>query len=209
MKLNLGSGAHAPEGWLNVDWFIGARLARIPVLGWIARTSGWFGLRWPSDVFVHDLRRPFPWQDASADTIYSSHFLEHLSKRDGARFLAECHRVLKPGGIVRIVVPDLRVIVDNYLKGRLAALDFVESLSLGHEAPRDGALKRLLAPWFRFPHRCMYDSESLLGRLCEAGFEASLRAPFESRIGGLHAVESEARTRDAVIAEGIKLAPAR
>jgi SAM-dependent methyltransferase len=204
MKLHLGCGAQTPEGWVNVDYFIGARLARIPVLGWLARKSGAFGLSWPPDVFLHDLRRPFPWRDASAQAIYASHLLEHLTREDGARFLRECHRVLAPNGILRIVVPDLRAMVDAYCKGSASSLDFLDGLGVRAEAPTDGRLKRLLAPWFRFPHRCMYDRESLLGCLREAGFEATTRAPFESRIDDLRAVESQARTSGAVIAEGSK-----
>jgi SAM-dependent methyltransferase len=204
MRLHLGCGAQAPKGWINVDWFIGARLARLPVVGWIARKSNLFGLEWPSDVFLHDLRRPLPWRDASVDAIYASHLLEHLTREEGDRLLRECHRVLAPGGIVRIVVPDLRAIVDGYREGRSSALEFVDRLGVRAEAPGDGRLKRLLAPWFRFPHRCMYDRESLLGCLRQAGFEATTRAPFESRIDDLRAVESEARTSGAVIAEGAK-----
>jgi SAM-dependent methyltransferase len=202
MKLHLGCGAQTPEGWVNVDYFIGARLARVPLLGWIVRKAGVFGLRWPSDVFLHDLRRPFPWRSASAHAIYASHLLEHLTREEGARFLRECHRVLEPGGILRVVVPDLRAIVDGYREGSSSALDFIDGLGVCAEAPGDGRLKRLLAPWFRFPHRCMYDRESLLGCLRDAGFEATTRAPFESRIDDLRAVESEARTSGAVIAEG-------
>jgi SAM-dependent methyltransferase len=204
MKLHLGCGAQTPEGWVNVDYFIGARLARIPVVRWIVRRSHAFQLDWPPDVFLHDLRRPFPWRDASAGAIYASHLLEHLGREDGARFLRECHRVLAPGGILRVVVPDLRAIVDGYREGRSSSLDFIGALGVCAEAPTDGWLKRLLAPWLRFPHRCMYDRESLLGCLREAGLEATTRAPFESRIDDLRAVESEARTTGAVIAEGTK-----
>jgi ubiquinone/menaquinone biosynthesis C-methylase UbiE len=163
-----------------------------------------FDLSWPSDVFLHDLRRPFPWPDASAHAIYASHLLEHLTREDGARFLRECHRVLEPKGILRVVVPDLRAIVDAYCHGTASSLDFIDGLGVCAEAPTDGRLKRLLAPWFRFPHRCMYDRESLLGCLREAGFEATTRALFESQIDDLRAVESEVRTSGAVIAEGSK-----
>jgi hypothetical protein len=206
MKLHLGCGAQAPEGWVNVDYFIGARLARIPLLRWIVRKSRAFRLEWPPGVILHDLRRRFPWPDASAEAIYASHLLEHMTREEGAGFLRECHRVLEPNGIVRIVVPDLRAIVDGYREGRSSALDFVDALGVRAEAPSDGRLKRLLAPWLRFPHRCMYDRESLLGCLREAGLEATTRAPFESRIERLDAVESAARTAGAVIAEGTKVA---
>jgi SAM-dependent methyltransferase len=204
VRLNLGCGPHAPAGWLNVDCFVAAKLARVPVLGPLVRASGLFGQRWPDGVFVHDLRRPFPWREGSAQVIYSSHFLEHLSKQDGARFLRECHRVLAPGGILRIVVPDLRAVVDAYREGRIAALDFLERLSVGFEAPGDGWLKRRLAPWFRFPHRCMYDRESLLACFAEVGFEPALRAPFDSLIEDVASVETDARTQGALIVEGVK-----
>jgi SAM-dependent methyltransferase len=208
MKLHLGCGANAPEGWVNVDWFIGARLARVPGLRWLVRRSGAFGLEWPPDVFLHDLRRPFPWPDASADAIYASHLLEHLSREEGACFLRECRRVLRPGGILRVVVPDFRALVDGYLEGSMPSTRFIDALGVRAEAPTDGRLKRRLAPWFRFPHRCMYDRDSLLGGLREAGLEASAREPFESRIEDLRAVERAERTAGAVIAEGTRPAGA-
>ena len=53
-----------------------------------------FNLDWSDTIYLHDLTKTFPWPDASIDVVYSSHTLEHLSKEDGHRFLAECHRVI-------------------------------------------------------------------------------------------------------------------
>ncbi len=55
---------------------------------------------------------PFPVSDACCDVLYADQVLEHMSGIDGARaFAAEAYRVLRPGGVVFIVVPD-------YLKER-------------------------------------------------------------------------------------------
>ena len=102
MKLN-GCGSSVPDGWVNVD---------CPIeLGWRSSFSPWPMNIWnlrgevgPTIYLTTCEERSL--KDRSADIIYSSH-LEHLSRRDDRR-LAECNRVLRVGGIVRLVVPDLR-----------------------------------------------------------------------------------------------------
>lgn len=204
LRLHLGCGERTPRGWLNVDHFIGARLGRIPGLPRIFRALGVFRLSWSPEIFIHDLRKAFPWDDDSADVIYSSHTLEHLSPGEGLRFIRECHRVLKPGGVIRIVVPDLRACVERYRAGKLSSLEFLDALAVDPVLPSDGRFKRLLAPHVRFPHRCMYDAETLLSRMRGAGFEVELTDAFRSRIEDIGAVESWERTVAAVIAEGTK-----
>jgi SAM-dependent methyltransferase len=80
IKLNLGGGAKWSEtGWTNLDIDLG-----------------------------HDLRKenPLPYPDNSVDTIYSSHAIEHMTPEEARRLLVECHRVLMPTRVMRIVVPD-------------------------------------------------------------------------------------------------------
>jgi SAM-dependent methyltransferase len=67
-------------------------------------------------VRAHDLRKGIPYPHAAFDVVYHSHLLEHFSKESAPVFLRECHRVLKPGGVIRVVVPDLEVIVRLYLE---------------------------------------------------------------------------------------------
>ena len=91
--LNLGCGrSHHPD-WVNVDVSSDA-----------------------PDVLVHDLSTGIPFRDASFDVIYHSHLLEHLEPADAERFLSECLRVLAPGGILRVAVPDLEGIARSYLR---------------------------------------------------------------------------------------------
>jgi len=204
LKLHLGCGTRTPAAWQNVDAALGARLAKIAPLRPLLRATGAFRLDWSDGIVVHDLRRPFPWPDASADAIYSSHTLEHLSKEDGECFLRECARVLAPGGVVRIVVPDLAAILAEYEKGALAAVDLVDRLGVSWTHPRDGWLKQLLAPWVRFPHRCMYDTRCLLEALRAQGLLAEPCPPLVSRIPEITDVECLERVRESVIVEARK-----
>jgi predicted SAM-dependent methyltransferase len=68
-----------------------------------------------------DLRRPLPLADRHADAVYHSHVLEHLPRATADRLLRECHRVLKPGGILRVAVPDLEDNARSYLQALEAA----------------------------------------------------------------------------------------
>ena len=91
--LNVGCGARFHAAWVNLD---------------IAPAG--------PGVRQHDLRTPLPFKDGEFDAVYHSHVLEHLPHSQGLPFLRECHRVLAPGGILRVVVPDLEAIARLYLK---------------------------------------------------------------------------------------------
>ena len=58
-------------------------------------------------------RLPLPSNEARL--VYSSHFLEHIPKSEVDAFLRECHRILKPGGLIRLVLPDLEEMARTYL----------------------------------------------------------------------------------------------
>ena len=59
-----------------------------------------------------------PFEDSAAELVYSFHFLEHIPLDQVAPFLQECWRILKPGGVLRIVVPDLENLCRTYLYHR-------------------------------------------------------------------------------------------
>jgi predicted SAM-dependent methyltransferase len=62
------------------------------------------------------LLKGIPFSNNQFEVIYHSQVLEHIPKEKAADFLMECFRVLKPGGIMRVVVPDLEDIANEYLK---------------------------------------------------------------------------------------------
>lgn len=65
-------------------------------------------------VRSYNLIKGFPYSDNSFDAVYHCQVLEHIPKEEAANFLKECLRVLKPGGILRVVVPDLQNIMQEY-----------------------------------------------------------------------------------------------
>jgi predicted SAM-dependent methyltransferase len=96
-KLNFGCGSRLREGWVNIDFASGN----------------------PA-VIKCDLNKALPFSDKYFSFVYSSHVLEHFSKSHGHRILKECYRIMKSGAAIRCVVPDLELLVNNYL-GKLNA----------------------------------------------------------------------------------------
>ena len=203
MKINLGCGSQTPGGWINVDYALGARLMRVPLFRRLNQRFRFFNLSWNDSVFIHDLTKTFPWDSGSVDVIYSSHTLEHFTRENGVRFLKECHRVLKRSGSIRIVVPDLAHIVQAYLDGQIRADEFVDKLEVLFD-PSTNPIKHKLAPFAQFPHRCMYDTPTLMSVMDGIGFECESKGPFQSIIPDIRSIEIEPRTVNAVIVEGRK-----
>lgn len=91
--LNLGCGNRYHKTWTNVDFFADSDY-----------------------VIAHNLLRGIPYPDSTFEVVYHSHVLEHFSRPHAVEFTKECWRVLKPGGIIRIAVPDLESIIHEYQK---------------------------------------------------------------------------------------------
>ena len=209
LLINLGCGLHAPEGWVNVDTAVGARLARLPLFIKVNDALHIIRAPWPRGIVIHDLRKPLPWPDGCVDGIYLSHVLEHFFEVQGRRLLSECYRVLRKQGVLRVVVPDLRTTVADYVDGSTDARNFLRKLGVSGPVDVDGVLKEKLGWLFRYPHRCMYDSSALMSALREAGFTATVCAPFEGALTDLATVEVispalRGSLAGAVVAEGMR-----
>ncbi|MDT4913614.1 MAG: hypothetical protein QOC66_2742 [Pseudonocardiales bacterium] len=109
-RLNLGCGHNAPEGWDNYDrspMIVMRRHPRIRSALFKAKVLHSDHLHlWPANIIRRDLSKPLPYADGTAEAVYSSHMLEHLYLDDARALLAECHRVLRPGGLLRLALPD-------------------------------------------------------------------------------------------------------
>lgn len=114
LLLNLGCGTRVHPAWVNIDYSPIFRLVQHWLFRPFARVQVLPG------YVNHDLRRGIPFKTTVVDVVYSSHFLEHLEHRYAMPFLQEVYRVLKPGGIVRLVVPDLETFASNYLSALAA-----------------------------------------------------------------------------------------
>jgi predicted SAM-dependent methyltransferase len=203
VRLNLGCGSTTPPNWVNVDYAFGARLVKLPFFKHVNQKLKLFNLDWDENIFLHDLRKAFPWDDNTIAAIYSSHTLEHLSKEEGRFFLSECYRVMRQDGIIRIVVPDLLRIINKYSEKEIRADDFITSLGIINKKDKN-FIKRIFTFLYHFPHKCMYDMETLIAVMSELGFRAKGMEPFESDIEDIKAIELDGRARNAVIVEGRK-----
>ena len=128
VKVNLGCGLAVTNGWVNIDGSLNALVSTLPqILHRLAYRLTGANRYYSEDEYCrllkdnyfihHDLSYGIPLRDGVADFIYSSHFLEHLFRQDGKKLLEESFRVLKPGGTIRIVVPDLAYALSLYSAG--------------------------------------------------------------------------------------------
>ena len=188
VRLNLGSSLLVAEGWINIDGGLGGLFAGFPrpLLRLVYRRSG-MGRHMSEQAFVdvlsrhrfvhHDLVYGIPFPDACAQAIFSSHFFEHITRADAERLLAEALRVLEPGGLIRISVPDLAWLVSEYERGAKRAV--VDGI---FDADGRGEYAR---------HRYMYDEEMLGGLLAGAGFTEVERCRFrEGRVPDLDVLDN-------------------
>ncbi len=141
VRLHLGCGPNKLPGWVNID----------------------MEEKYEPDL-LHDLSQGLPRADASVDLIFSEHFFEHLTLADGVALMAECHRVLRPRGVLRIAMPDLTTIVRAYLG------DWRDQAWLAAYPQIRTAAQMLNTGMRAWDHRYLYDLEDLTLRLTDLGF---------------------------------------
>jgi len=171
IRLDLGGGNWHRAGWLTLD------------------------IDTDSDLFW-DLRRGIPFPDDSVDVVYSSHFLEHLSYQDGQAVLGETLRVLKPGGLVSVCVPDARMYIDAYLGNTQLdpSREFWEPAFVSSE----GIDLLNYVAYMADEHKCMFDQQGLIDRLARAGFHNARARSFDP------ALDLEDRAFESIYAEAWK-----
>jgi len=171
--LNVGSGPFDPAPWVNVDGSPQALLSRFPMGALLSRVVGRPVGRWPRGVRHRNVRRGLGYPPGSVAVVYASHLLEHLHRDEALAFLKDAHRTLKPGGILRVVVPDVRAIVGWYLAHASAVPPDRSSSDLLMEMLmlRTRAGKRRWWSNGIHEHKWMYDAAGLAAIVHEAGFE--------------------------------------
>lgn len=208
VRLNIGCGPVQPDGWVNIDNSYRARLAsRLPAVDrLLVRTGILDATEFGNAVRAVNLHRPLPWNDGTVHAIYAGEVLEHFTREAGARLLRECHRVLAPGGVLRMRVPDNARFWRNYVN------DY-EAMRSRPRAEWTDAHARWTEMFFReiwtgqrfgsagHYHKWMYDDITLIMAFEAAGFREVERMPFlDSRIRDVASVE----VRDDLIVEGVK-----
>lgn len=144
-KLHLGCGEIRFNGWINID--LNKDLT-------------------DTDI-IWDLAWGIPVEDSSCGLIFTEHMLEHISIVAGLSFLRECHRALQPGGVVRIAMPSLDVLIEKAYLGNWREQDWLTWPAYQFIKTRAEMMNIFFRWW---GHQWIYDREELHRRLREAGF---------------------------------------
>lgn len=213
IRINVGCGQTPTPGWRNFDNSPSLRLVhirwlprRLPRLlcrlGMIQEFQCRFmEFAQSHDIAYGDAAKHLPLADHVADTLYSSHMLEHLDRDGAACFLREAQRVLRPGGILRLLVPDLQVLVKSYLADGDADM-FLKRTLLCQPPSRSWVQRlRFLAAGPRH-HQWMYDGRSLCALLEQQGFiRPSIMPAGTTRIRAPGALDLVERNDESVCVE--------
>jgi predicted SAM-dependent methyltransferase len=153
-KLHIGGGWHRLDGWLNTD------IELIP------------------NVMRMDATQRFPFSDGTFQYVYTEHMIEHVPYEKGAYMLRECHRVLRNGGVIRAITPDLAAITGLY-SGDLSAdqekyLSWFCQTFVPQECPPN-ATSAINAMFRMWGHQFIYDEQTLADAMRAAGFSSITR----------------------------------
>lgn len=137
-----------------------------------------------------------PFQKDSVDFVYSEHFIEHLPKQGTKNFLADVYRILKPGGVHRILTPDIRGCVDVFLKDTWPELGWTKQYKIETSADYLNMTMRL------WGHQYLFDKETLIRFASAAGYtDMTWEALNESRFPILQNIDTR---KNSIILDAIK-----
>jgi SAM-dependent methyltransferase len=176
-----GCGLCAPKAWTNFDASPRLRFERLPGVGQLAAMTG--RRLFPENVAFGDIRSGLPLADGSVDGIYASHVLEHLSRNDVVMALANTYKLLRSGGVFRMIVPDLGWRTERYVRDRAngnaaTADDLIKALNIGEMDRAKGANALLRSTFGHSGHLWMYDEALMSALLHQAGFIDIKRCTF-------------------------------
>ena len=211
LKLNVGSGPNGLDGWLNYDWGILALLSKFQIfrkglisLGILPKT---YDVSWPPIKLV-DIRKKFPLQNNIVQYIYCSQVLEHFEKWEALEILKECKRVLKNGGCIRIIVPDIEKIYKLYQESQSDSRPGREFCRIWWGYEKDirpkNVIQRLARKFIR-DHAWNYDKYELELLFQEAGFKKVRLANFqEGEMPDIEKLDVEDHKSHSLYMEAIK-----
>ena len=188
LLVNIGPGPNAKQGWVNLD---------------IAKKGG--------VNCVYDCRKSLPFEDNSVKGIFMEHCLEHIDYTEEVpHFISEVYRVLEPGGVIRIIVPDMEKYLRAYCEADWEQLKDIRPLN---DALEDHWFKcryrtkmELINMLFRqgFEHKYGYDFETLSFVLKKYGFDEVIHQTYgKSKMPELN-LDQEQRASESLYIEAVK-----
>jgi hypothetical protein len=201
--IQFGAGFSVGAGWENYDNSPSLILTRLPIVGAVFHRLG--AARFPRETRFGDIIKGPLTAANSCDGIYASHVLEHLSLNDMQIALKHTLSMLKPGGIFRLVVPDLAERARIYVRkkdagDKDASHFFMRSTYLG-TVNRPRKLQGFARAIFgNSNHLWMWDEPTMSEMLRQAGFVSIRRCQHGDSVdSSFLAVEDAGRFRDAEI----------
>jgi SAM-dependent methyltransferase len=158
-----------------------AKRAERPIaleVGGLKQRSGWLitNVNAVTPLYMDGTRR-WVFEDGALGYVYADNMIEHVPLAGGRVFLAEAYRCLRPGGVIRLVTPDVRTHIELYLSGQDVVhgelADQYRDLGVIIEHPID--LVRTPIGEFGHHRGYVYDFETLDAELQRAGFASAVR----------------------------------
>lgn len=153
LLLHLGCGPIMLHGFVNID----------------------HSAHWNPDLCIDYLLLSNHYEENSVDVIFCCHSIEHLDyPKDAVRFFVQARRALKPGGVLRIVVPDLKKVATKYVNGS----DLRDVYNMDAFYYRDCPAERFMYFCREWQHEILFDEELLSSFMRDAGFVNIRRCAF-------------------------------
>ncbi len=130
-KINVGCGMSPTPNWCNYDNSLSIKISKMPnlLINFLLKIKlltrnqfNYVNFCKNNEIKYLDIRKNLPFPSESITVIYTSHVLEHLTRQQFLFFIEESHRILKTEGILRIVLPDLKIFIDRYNHNQKADL---------------------------------------------------------------------------------------
>ena len=211
LKVHLGCGKNALDGFLNFDNNLFLLFKYIPFIenflshfNFIPKLFCEFiKISRKKNIKYCDASKKIPFQDYTVDLIYSCHMIEHLDHKETQVFFNESYRILKPNGIMRIVVPDFQRLVDNY-KFDKDVDKFVNNSCLVGKKPKSLIKKLQYLIQGHGWHHQMFNKESLKFFKKFKFSDVQLIEPGKTKVGYRTSIDLNERKNESLYFEFVK-----
>lgn len=179
--LNIGCGPNMSSEFINIDY------------------------QWrPKLDLCWDITKGIPIDNNSLKGVYTEHCLEHISFSSCDKVIREAYRILKPGGVVRIIVPDAELYIDLYAKFKKGE-DVKFPNETGEDLQSEVTPMVLINRAFRdHGHLFAYDYDTLSVMLCNAGFINVMKESYMKGLDDELLIDSKSRKHESLYVEAIK-----